>query len=615
MVSLWPRARANAADPVSWWKYLLAGLSHGVLMLLALPPASLWPLVFVAIVPLVWAGCRAARKRKRAAFWTAAGVVPIFLVQHLWLINVTAPGFPLIAVYLSVYVYLFVWAIGVARATDWPIPMTAIVSLLWTALEVLRGDLVLTGYSFNLLGHPLIEVPSLAAPAAVLGAYAVSFLTAGLAGALADAAGWSGLPRHSGGVGAAAALLLWFVLSFAGERTGRPGPSNELRVAAVQTNIPQDNKISWSIGQRLKDFKRFAELTRLAAAQRPEPDVILWPETMFPGFALNEDAVRAEREAALVYRLDDPAYPPGSSVPATVFFDDLLKLEAEIGIPMVVGAIAADGLKVGRTADSRITRESTHRYNSVFLIHRGGVLPQRYDKVELTPFGEVIPYLWRWPTLQQRVLSLGAQGMSFDLAMGRRLEPLSVPLQRGSSGVGGGGATSTLSESRPRVLRCATPICFEVTKAQHCRNLVNNSGASGDQAGRAGVIFNLSNDGWFTFFDPGRQAHLLAARWRCVEMGVPMVRAVNTGISAAIDRRGRIIAQSLTGSPASAGTPAGASTQVDGVLVSSVPIQNDPVTTIFARVGQMPAYAMTAGVGVGLFVLWKRRRRLARLGT
>ncbi len=51
---------------------------------------------------------------------------------------------------------------------------------------------------------------------------------------------------------------------------------------------------------------------------------------------------------------------------------------------------------------------------------------------------------------------------------------------------------------------------------------------------------NLTNDGWFHGSSELDQ-HLITARFRCIETRTPMVRAVNTGISALIDGDGLIV--------------------------------------------------------------------------
>ena len=73
---------------------------------------------------------------------------------------------------------------------------------------------------------------------------------------------------------------------------------------------------------------------------------------------------------------------------------------------------------------------------------------------------------------------------------------------------------------------------------QLVRDIVN---VTTDQtsAGRKRVDFlvNLTNDGWFHGSSELDQ-HLITAAFRCIECRTPMVRAVNTGISAIIDGDG-----------------------------------------------------------------------------
>ena len=75
-------------------------------------------------------------------------------------------------------------------------------------------------------------------------------------------------------------------------------------------------------------------------------------------------------------------------------------------------------------------------------------------------------------------------------------------------------------------------ICYEVVFPQDVRA----------SKVRPDMLMQITNDAWFGDFS-GPYQHLVQAQMRAMEMGLPMVRAANTGVSAMIDARGRIVAQ------------------------------------------------------------------------
>ncbi len=79
----------------------------------------------------------------------------------------------------------------------------------------------------------------------------------------------------------------------------------------------------------------------------------------------------------------------------------------------------------------------------------------------------------------------------------------------------------------------ATPVCFESTQSRIVSRIVASSDGTN-------LMVLATNDGWFGAADRGREMHL-APRWRCLELGLPMVRSANTGISAVIDHKGRVL--------------------------------------------------------------------------
>jgi apolipoprotein N-acyltransferase len=100
--------------------------------------------------------------------------------------------------------------------------------------------------------------------------------------------------------------------------------------------------------------------------------------------------------------------------------------------------------------------------------------------------------------------------------------------------------------SGPKTYRVATPICYEGAFERVCRPMVMENGKK-----TADILLNMSSDGWFVYRGQDGQwkgstehmQHLVQYCFRAIENRVPVVRAVNTGISASIDSNGRLLAE------------------------------------------------------------------------
>jgi apolipoprotein N-acyltransferase len=95
------------------------------------------------------------------------------------------------------------------------------------------------------------------------------------------------------------------------------------------------------------------------------------------------------------------------------------------------------------------------------------------------------------------------------------------------------------------------------------------SGQVVDKTSRPDFIFNSSNDAWFG--PSGPPQHLVQARMRAMEEGLPVIRATPTGISAVIDADGTVLSR----------IPLGQAGRIDSIL----PAAHGP--TIFARYGNI----------------------------
>lgn len=561
---------------------ILAGLAHAILMTAAFPPFNLWPCVVLAPIPLVLISIQPSRAAVPRSAWqligaalllallVAIGAVPFDLYEQQWVMDVSGLGYIPMAFGMSSFTGLFVACLRLCRLRLTWLPMSIAAPIIWTGLEVLRGEIAFTGYPWYLLAHPLIDCRMCAAAASIIGTYGVSFLVAILAGLVGDL---TVQPRRW-----LAPVVMCIVAAavFIGALGQAPAPPSgeHLRIAVVQTNLPQDNKMGWPWEERIKDFRRFLDLTQRAAATKP--DLIAWPETMFPGAFLDPGAIaavhKAEREFGRPF--------PGLSD----FYDAILAFQKDIGVPMLVGGVGVDNARLVRTdnPDFPFRPDVDASYNSVFLLAGGQVQAERYDKIGLTPFGEVMPYISLWPWLQKQLLELGAHGMTFDLTAGHRPQGFRI------------------APAGQPPIAVVTPICFEATKPGLCRWLINSQGPGPK------LIVNLTNDGWFGSFDPGRWQHLQVARWRAAELGVPVVRAANTGVSAVIDAQGRLVKAGVDGDPRPA--------RVDGVLTAD--LVPGPGVTIYARFGDVLGWSsLVATAGLILVSLrrpiWGRRTPVA----
>jgi apolipoprotein N-acyltransferase len=161
--------------------------------------------------------------------------------------------------------------------------------------------------------------------------------------------------------------------------------------------------------------------------------------------------------------------------------------QAANGAPALVGALRYDA--AGRLR------------NSLFALTDPGTVADTYDKWHLVPFGEYQP---AWFPAGIQIVPGGG------LAPGSGPKTLHVP---GLPPVG-------------------PFICYEAIFP----------GQVVDRADRPAWMVNITNDAWFGDSSGPRQ-HLAAARMRAVEEGLPLLRAANTGITAAFDAHGRELAR------------------------------------------------------------------------
>ncbi|MBI2890919.1 MAG: apolipoprotein N-acyltransferase [Nitrospirae bacterium] len=364
----------------------------------------------------------------------------------------------LLAGFLGLYVAVFATLAGRVLRSPVGLPLLTLPSL-WVALEFTKNYL-LSGFPWMLLAYSQYERLEWIQIADLGGPYAVSFVIV-LVNAAVYLAFLGPRPRHAWRRGAMAAACAAAVYAYGLYRLDRLEASlpsaPTLRVGVLQGNIEQG--VKWSPAYRGSTTEIYGTLAQGARAEGA--NLIIWPEASAP-YYLN----RSPEGQALVHRIVD-----------------------DVGVPMLVGSLASEEGKGGRTAR-----------NSAYLLGSGRRFYGRYDKVHLVPFGEFVPLAGLLP-----IDKLTAAAGNF---------------------VGGHGPGLLSTDALDLgLLICYESIFPELTRAAARRG--------------ADLLVVITNDAWFGPTSAPVQ-HLAMAAFRAVETRRSIARAANTGISAFIEPTGRI---------------------------------------------------------------------------
>jgi len=319
-----------------------------VLLIAAFPRVNWWLCAWVGLVPffLVLDGKSAAASFRLGYL---AGIL-FFIGTLYWFIYVTFLGAFLLIAYLALYFGVFALFYRIFCGRSMPAKLILLPSA-WVALEYIRSH-ALTGFGWAGLGQSQYQNLPFIQIADITGMYGVSFIVV-MANALLKECiacvreGKKEVLRKR--LLVPGVVVAGIVLACYGYGRYRLAPGtapSRAKVAVVQGNIRQELK--WMPSARPLIMKRYQSLTRQAAVEKP--DVIIWPETAFPG-----------------YRWEIPA-----------LFEQLKDFVAEIRIPLLVGLVDYQ-------------EDADTYYNAAVLISRDGKVIEQHNKLHLVPFGEYIP--------------------------------------------------------------------------------------------------------------------------------------------------------------------------------------------------------------------------------
>jgi apolipoprotein N-acyltransferase len=403
----------------------------------------------IALVPLLVALAREPRPVWRFLLGEFAGIVYWFAICYWIQFVLEVHGgmgrwggwgtFALFCVLKALHLALFSLLAAVLLGTRYAIPAIA---ALWTGIERTHGTF---GFAWLTLGNAGIEMPLPLRVAPFTGVYGISFLFATMSAVVACLILRRGR-KHLYWLAIVPALLLL------PELPAREAPGETALV--VQPNM--DPEQQWTNATANAERDHLIEESRKGSLEGSEK-LIIWPESPGP-----------------LYFYRDPA-----------FHREAMELAQSEHAYFLFGTVAE-------------TREDAP-LNSAVLLRPDGQLVDRYDKINLVPFGEFVPRIFGFVN---RITQEAG-----DFAPGSRI------------------VVFPMGEQRLGVF-----ICYESVFPDEVRQFVK---------GGANLLINISNDGYFGH-SAAREQHLEIARMRAVENRRWLIRSTNDGITAAIDPAGRI---------------------------------------------------------------------------
>ncbi len=342
----------------------LSAFASAILVVLAFPPFDIFPLAWVAFVPLLlslW------NKNAKDAFITGYifGFTYFFGTLYWVYHSINHYGgvsflssvciVVILCCYLGLYAAVFSSLFSsMLRKTK--LPALLIAPVIWVVLEFIRSY-ALSGFPWASIGYsqykflPLIQVSD------VTGVYGISFLVVAVNAAVSDIILLKKRLREmplfpvSYTVAGFVVLLLAIVISLVyGEwRLGQERRGDVIKASVIQGNIEQDRKWEPLFQNEVLDI--YFNLSRRAAESSPQ--LIVWPETSAP-FLFGYDVKNTEKLIAFQKGL-------GSYV---LFGSVLVNEKSAAGILLT---------------------------NSAVLLNKKGQRTYVYDKIHLVPFGEYVP--------------------------------------------------------------------------------------------------------------------------------------------------------------------------------------------------------------------------------
>jgi apolipoprotein N-acyltransferase len=362
-------------------------------------------------------------------------------------------------------------------------------SALWTISEWARL-FVLSGFSWDPIGLPLSGTLYGMQMASIGGTYGLTFWVV-----LTNLMAFKFFSSKTALLPLAALSLIPYVFGFlhvtAHDRIQKNDPKLPLNVCLVQTALLPEQKceLTGMCGHGIPPLEQWERILAMLKAHQEKPiDLIVLSEAVVPygtdlslfTFGDIADVFESVLNVKLPY---DKSLPAGNASFAHMIAD---YFDADL----IAGFEDYDDSK-------------TQSYNAAVFFKAKSRLKERYAKRVLVPLGEYIPFTWCKKFL-------AAWGIQDSFTPGK---------------------SAKVFEGKEKQI--GVSICYEETYGQ----LMRENKLQGAQ-----MLANLTNDVWYPY-SRLPIIHYMHGRLRAVELGLPVVRACNTGVTCGIDSSGRTVAK------------------------------------------------------------------------
>jgi apolipoprotein N-acyltransferase len=487
----------------------------GILQILPFPiagPTPLWRTTFcwIALLPLLWALLHDSKSDSPLTLsqgallgytcgivWYLGNCYWIYQTMYLYggLVKPIAAGIlVLFCLYLGLYHALFGALIAAFRTRFGRQNALLLSPFAWVAVELARARI--TGLPWDLLGIAQVDNPLLTRLAPITGAYGISFVIAAV-NALWLVRIRIRDRRHTRTILTLAGVIVIVLYLVGLHFIANPvsGPTTAT-ATLVQENIEVGAANTGPQPTTQQYLESFSYLSRY-----PPPYYLLGtPELPGTPSVYVVHSHNGEPDTGVVQPSPTNLIVwPESPAP----FEDLdpqfrtamSALAQTAHAPIIVGNT---GFEPNPSARSGYTP-----YNRAAFITADGIFAGHYDKMHLVPFGEYVPY---------KQLFFFAKNLLNEVGS---FEP---------------GAQRTVFTTGGHTY--GVFICYESIFGDEMRHYAQQG---------ADVLINISNDGWYGDTSAAWQ-HLNMVRMRAIENHRWILRATNTGVTAAINPFGRVTA-------------------------------------------------------------------------